>query len=257
MVIVVTSGKGGVGKTTVSANIGACLSFCGKKVLLIDADFGLRNLDIVMGLESSVVYDISDVASKRCSLDDAVIDDSRFDGLSFLAAPQICSTLCLNMQQMSEIIGEAKKIYDFIIIDCPTGIGDGFYSAVSCADSAIVVVTPDAASLRDADRVIGLINERGVEDCSLVVNKIYPELMENGEMFNIDDIIDALGIKLLGVIADDKNILIAQKKGMLISEDNFSKSSEAFKNIAKRLCGEHVPIIDFNRKKSFWKKKSY
>ena len=199
-VIVVTSGKGGVGKTTTSANLGTGFALEGKKVVLIDADIGLRNLDVVMGLENRIVYDLVDVTEGVCRLKQALIRDKRYENLYLLPAAQTRDKNAVNPEQMKEVCAELVKDFDYVIIDCPAGIEQGFKNAIAGADKAIIVTTPEVSAVRDADRIIGLLEAEGKNNPQLVINRIRPHMVKKGDMMDIDDIIEILSIKLLGII---------------------------------------------------------
>ena len=211
-VIVITSGKGGVGKTTTTANIGIGLAQLDKKVMLIDADIGLRNLDVALGLENNVVYDLVDVVSGYCTISQAIISDSKYKNLYMIPAAQTSDKDAVSVEQMKKLCQELKDEYDYILIDCPAGIEQGFKNAIAAADNAIIVTTPDVSAVRDADRVIGLLEENGILEYSLVLNKIRPEIVRVGNMFNVDDVLDSLKITLLGIIPDDTSIIVGAYK---------------------------------------------
>ncbi|MFX4302666.1 septum site-determining protein MinD [Alicyclobacillus tolerans] len=252
--IVVTSGKGGVGKTTTTANIGSALALLGKSVVLIDADIGLRNLDVVLGLENRIVYDIVDVATGDCRLDQALIRDKRFDHLSLLPAAQTKDKSALTVDMMKSLVMKLKEDFDFVIIDCPAGIELGFRVAVSGADRAIVVTTPETPAVRDADRVIGLLENEGVLTPKLVVNRIRPQMVKRGEMLDIDEIVQVLAIDLLGIVPDDEAIISNANKGepTVIKPD--SKASMAYRNIARRMLGDSVPLMVLEEQRGLWGK---
>ena len=251
-VIVITSGKGGVGKTTTTANIGAALSLSGKKVVMIDTDIGLRNLDVIMGLENRIVYDIVDVVENKCTYSKAIIRDKRFDGLYLLPAAQTRDKSAVTTTQMKHLIHKMEEDFDYILIDCPAGIEQGFENAVAAAKKAIVVAIPEVSSVRDADRIIGLLEKHDIKDIRLVINKARPKMMENGNMLGIEDRLDILSIDLLGVVPDDEDIIIAANKGEYVSSLVKSLSGQAYRNIALRLNGENVELL--NLKQSFWQK---
>ena len=240
--IVITSGKGGVGKTTTSANIGTALALMDKKVCLIDTDIGLRNLDVVMGLENRIIYDIVDVIEGRCRLKQALIRDKRFEDLSLLPAAQTSDKTSVTSEGMREIITELKTEYDYIIIDCPAGIEQGFQNAIAGADRAIVVTTPEKSSVRDADRIIGLIEQEDIEAPSLLINRIRNHMMQSGDMLDIDEIVQILSIDLIGIVTDDDEVIKASNKGEPVAFHPKSKPSIAYRNIARRILGESVPL---------------
>ncbi|MCR8850118.1 septum site-determining protein MinD [Rossellomorea sp. SC111] len=241
--IVVTSGKGGVGKTTTSANVGTALALQGKKVCLIDTDIGLRNLDVVMGLENRIIYDLVDVVEGRCKVHQALVKDKRFeDKLFLLPAAQTSDKSAVNPEQMKKLVLDLKQDYDYIIIDCPAGIEQGYKNAVAGADRAIVVTTPEISAVRDADRIIGLLEKENIEPPKLVINRIRNHMMKNGEMLDVDEITTHLSIDLLGIVADDDNVIKSSNKGEPIALDSTSKASISYRNIARRILGESVPL---------------
>jgi len=246
--IVVTSGKGGVGKTTTSANLGSALAILGKQVCLVDTDLGLRNLDVALGLENRIIYDIIDVAEGNCKLKQGLIKDKRFDGLYLLAASQTKDKNALEEQQILEIITQLKEDFDYVIIDCPAGIEKGFQNAIAGADRAIIVVTPDASAVRDADRVIGLLEKKQIKQLDLIVNRVNYKLMAEPDMLDIDEVVNTLAVELLGVVPDDDNILRANNKGEPVAMQTEPLSSKAYRNIAKRIIGENVPLLDLRQK---------
>lgn len=242
--IVITSGKGGVGKTTTTANIGTALAAMGKKVVVIDGDTGLRNLDVLMGLENRIVFTLIDVIEKRCKLKQAMIKDKRFNNLFLLPTAQTRDKNDIKAEDMLKLVKELKEEFDYVIIDCPAGIEQGFENAVIGADRAIVVVNPEVTSVRDADRVIGKLDAKGVEDHQLLINRLNAEMVKRGDMLNINDIIETLSVKLIGVVPDDRNITVSTNKGEPIVLDDKAFSGQAFKNIAKRITGEDVPLMN-------------
>src|SRR5690625_289720 len=240
--IVITSGKGGVGKTTTTANIGTALALMGKKVCLIDTDIGLRNLDVIMGLENRIIYDIVDVIQGRCKTNQALIKDKRFEFLSLLPAAQTSDKSAITKEGMVDIIKELKEEYDYIIIDCPAGIEQGFQNAIAGADKAIVVTTPEKSSVRDGDRIIGLLEQEEIDPPVLVINRIRNHMMKNGDMMSIDDIVQVLSIDLIGIVLDDDEVIKASNEGEPIAFQPKSKASIAYRNIARRILGETVPL---------------
>ena len=253
-VIVVTSGKGGVGKTTSTANIGAALTKLGNKVIVIDGDIGLRNLDVVMGLENRIVFDLVDLIEKKCKTRQAMIKDKRFDGLYLIPAAQTRDKDAINPEQMKELCDELKEEFDYVIVDCPAGIENGFKNAIAGADSAIVVTTPEVSAVRDADRIIGLLEAHSVADINLVVNRIKMNMVRNGDMLDINDILDILGIKLIGVVPDDENVVISTNKGEPVVEYNNSLAGTAYSNIARRVMGEEVKFLELDVQESFFRR---
>ncbi|WP_077366945.1 septum site-determining protein MinD [Anaerosalibacter sp. Marseille-P3206] len=243
-VLVITSGKGGVGKTTTTANIGTGLAMLGKKVVVADADIGLRNLDVVMGLENRIVYDIVDVVEKTCRLKQGLIRDKRYEGLYLLPAAQTKDKNAIKPEQMLELCNELKEEFDFVLIDSPAGIEQGFQNSIVGADEAIIVTTPEISAVRDADRVIGLLEAKGLHNPRLIVNRLRPEMVKKGDMMNIDDMIDILAIELLGVVPDDEAIVISTNRGEPVVTDEGALSGKAYRNISKRILGEEVELMN-------------
>lgn len=250
-VIVITSGKGGVGKTTTTANIGTGLALRGKKVVLIDTDIGLRNLDVVMGLENRIVYDLVDVVEGVCKIKQALIKDKRFNGLYLLPAAQTRDKTAVNPEQMQKLTSELKKEYDYVIIDCPAGIEQGFKNAIAGADKAIVVTTPEVSAVRDADRIIGLLEANEIRNPKLLINRVRIEMVKRGDMMNIDDILDILAIDLIGVVPDDEKIVISTNKGEPAIIDEKSPAGRAYKDIVARIMGEDIPIMPLEPEHGF------
>ncbi len=244
--IVITSGKGGVGKTTTTANLGTALAALGKKVVVVDGDTGLRNLDVLLGLENRIVYTIMDVIEGRCRLKQALIKDKRFQNLCLLPTAQTRDKDDISSQEMLKIVNELKEEFDYVLIDSPAGIEQGFENAVIGADRAVVVVNPEITSVRDADRVIGKLDAKGLDNHSVIVNRLNYAMTKNGDMLDVSDIIETLSIKLIGVVPDDKSITVSTNKGEPIVLDNDAMAGKAFKNIAKRIIGEEVPFMDFD-----------
>lgn len=243
--IVITSGKGGVGKTTTTANIGTALASLGKKVVVVDGDTGLRNLDVLMGLENRIVYTVLDVLEERCRLKQALIKDKRFNDLCLLPTAQTRDKNDISPQQMLTLVLELKKDFDYVIIDCPAGIEQGFENAIIGADKAIIVVNPEVTSVRDADRVIGKLDAKGLEDHQLVINRLNYDMTQKGEMLDVSDIVEILSVKLLGVVPDDRDITISTNRGEPIVLNDKAKSGEAFRNVARRILGEEIPLMKF------------
>lgn len=241
--IVVTSGKGGVGKTTTSANLGTALAILGKRVCLVDTDIGLRNLDVVMGLENRIIYDLVDVVNGRCKMHQALVKDKRFEDLLYLLpAAQTSDKTSVKPEQIKKIIEELKQDYDYIVIDCPAGIEQGYKNAVAGADKAIVVTTPEISAVRDADRIIGLLEKEDIEPPKLVVNRIRNHLVKNGDMLDVDEIVTHLSIDLIGIVADDDDVIKASNSGEPIAMDPTNRAAIAYRNIARRILGESVPL---------------
>ncbi|SER74641.1 septum site-determining protein MinD [Gracilibacillus ureilyticus] len=249
--IVITSGKGGVGKTTTTANLGTSLALLEKKVCLIDTDIGLRNLDVVMGLENRIIYDIIDVVEKRCKVSQALVKDKRFDCLYLLPAAQTSDKNALTPEGMIEIITELKAEYDYILIDCPAGIEQGFKNAVAGADKALVVTTPEKSSVRDADRIIGLLEQEDIDPPNLIINRIRNHMMKSGDMLDIDEIMQILSIDLIGIVADDDEVIKATNHGEPIAFQPNTKASISYRNISRRILGESVPLQSLDQKVTF------
>ncbi len=242
-VIVITSGKGGVGKTTTTANIGTALASMGYKVVMMDTDIGLRNLDVVLGLENRIVYDLVDVAQGNCRLRQALIKDKRFEHLVLLPAAQTKDKSAVSPEQMKELTEKLKEEYDYVIIDCPAGIEQGFKNAIAGAERAIVVTTPEVAAVRDADRIVGLLEAAELRNPQLVINRIRPDMVKKGDMMDINDMIDILAIELAGVVPEDEHIVVSTNRGEPAVLDANSLAGQAYRNIAKRITGEQVPLI--------------
>jgi len=247
-VVVVTSGKGGVGKTTVVANIGTGLALSGQKVVLVDADIGLRNLDVVMGLENRILYDIVDVVEGRTEVRKALIRDKRVEGLSLLPASQTRDKTAVTEEQMKCLCDNLKEEFDYVLIDCPAGIEQGFQNAVAGADGAIIVSIPEVSALRDADKVVGLLEGAGLTDPYLVVNRIRMDMVRRGDMLDVSDMTDILGrqVRLLGIVPDDQSIIVSTNRGEPAVLDPKSRAGQAFRNIVRRLLGEEVEFMDLN-----------
>ena len=254
-VIVVTSGKGGVGKTTTTANIGYALARHGFEVLLIDTDIGLRNLDVVMGLENRIVYNLVDVVEGNCRHQQAIIRDKQCDTLSLLPAAQTRDKSAVSPEQMIKLINQLKPDYDYIIIDCPAGIEQGFKNAIAAAKRAIVVTTPEVSAIRDADRIIGLLEKNQIRNSSLIVNRIRMDMVRRGDMMSIDDVTEILSIPLIGAIPDDEQVVVATNQGEpVISLD--SLAGKAYTNICKRILGLEVPFLNLSGHQGLFSKLS-
>ena len=238
-VIVITSGKGGVGKTTTTANVGTGLAMLGKKVVLIDTDIGLRNLDVVLGLENRIVYNLVDVIEQNCKIKQALIKDKRYETLYLLPSAQTRDKDAVNPEQMVALTEELKNEFDYIILDCPAGIEQGFKNAIAGADRAIVVTTPEVSAVRDADRIIGLLEANEIKKTELIVNRLRMDMVKRGDMMSSEQVLDILAISLLGVVPDEP----------LVGND--SLAGQAYMNICKRITGEEVPLLDLESKKGF------
>lgn len=247
-VLVITSGKGGVGKTTTTANIGTALAVNNKRVVMVDTDIGLRNLDVVMGLENRIVFDIVDVVNEHCKLKQALIKDKRFESLYLLPAAQTRDKTSVSPHQMRNLTNELRKDFEFILVDCPAGIEQGFKNAIAGADDAIVVATPEVSSVRDADRIIGLVEAAGLRNSKLIINRLRSKMVQRGDMMDISDITEILSINLLGVVPEDEAIVVSTNRGEPAVLANNSKAGEAYHRISKRLMGEDIAIPHFDDK---------
>jgi len=241
-VIVITSGKGGVGKTTTSANIGCGLAIAGKSVVLIDADIGLRNLDVVLGLENRIVYDLVDVVEGRCRLKQALVKDKRYEGMYLLSTSQTKDKTAVSPEQMIKLCDSLRDEFEYIIVDCPAGIEQGFKNAIAGADRAIVVATPEMSSVRDADRIVGLLEAAEVEDIKLVLNRIRPDMVKRGDMLAVEDVTDVLAIDVLGLVPDDETIISTTNRGEPAVAEGNSRAGSAFREIVQRVMGNDIPI---------------
>ena len=253
-VIVITSGKGGVGKTTTTANLGSSLAEAGKKVVLVDTDIGLRNLDVVMGLENRIVYDIVDVVEEKCKLRQALIKDKRFEELFLLPAAQTRDKTAINEEQMKELTKKLKEDFDYILIDCPAGIEQGFKNAIAGADRAIVVTTAEISAIRDADRIIGLLESSEIRNPELIVNRLRPNMVKKGEMMEVHDIVDLLSVDLIGVVPDDEYIITQTNKGEPVIKNKKAPSGKAYIEIARRILGENIDVTIPGKKQGLWEK---
>ena len=249
-VITITSGKGGVGKTTGVANLGVSLALEGKRVVVLDADIGLRNLDVVMGLENRIVYDIVDVVEGNCRLQQALIRDKRVPQLYLLPAAQTRDKTAVSPDQMVDLCQELRHDRDIVLIDSPAGIEQGFRNAIAGADETVIITTPEVAAVRDADRIIGLIEAAEKGTPKLIVNRIKPKMVRRGDMLGTEDVIEILAIELLGVIPEDENIIVSTNKGVPVTLDGQSRSGLAFRSIAKRILGEDVPFMIIDQEPS-------
>ena len=263
-VIVITSGKGGVGKTTTSANIGTALAQMDNKVVLIDTDIGLRNLDLLLGLENRIVYTIVDVVEGRCKLKQALVKDKKNPNLCLLAAAQTRDKSAVDSEQLKDICEELKQEYDYVLVDCPAGIEQGFQNAIAGANEAIVVTTPEMSAIRDADRIIGLLEAKeGLEKYRLLINRVRPKLIKSNDMMSVDDVVEILSCELIGVIPEDTNIITSTNKGDPVVNNPKSLAGSAYHNVARRITGEEVPLLDideaktiFDKIKKFFRKKA-
>jgi septum site-determining protein MinD len=243
-VVTITSGKGGVGKTTAVANLAVALAGRGQKVACVDGDIGLRNLDVVMGLENRIVYDLVDVVEGRCRLRQAMIRDKRLPDLYLIPAAQTRDKTAVSPSDMIRLCDELRPEVDWILIDSPAGIERGFKNAVAAADRVLVLTNPDVSAVRDADRVIGILDAEGKGSPALVINRLNPILVRRGDMLSVEDVLDLLAIDLIGIVPEDENVIVASNKGQPLDMDSKSKAGQAFQNVARRLMGEKVPFLD-------------
>ena len=242
--IVITSGKGGVGKTTTSANLGVSLAQLGHRVVVMDADIGLRNLDVIMGLENRIVYDLVHVIEGECRLKQALIRDKRLDNLYLLPAAQTRDKNCVTPEQMRDLVKQLKEEFDYVLVDCPAGIEQGFRNSVAGADRAIIVTTPEVSAIRDADRIIGLVEAAELPEPTLVINRFRQKMVDRGDMLDKADILEILAIPLVGIIPDHEEIIVSANRGIPVAYDPESVVGEAYRRVARRLTGEpEVPFI--------------
>ena len=250
-VIVITSGKGGVGKTTATANIGMGLARMKKRTVVIDTDIGLRNLDVVLGLENRIVYNLVDVVNGSCRLRQALIRDKRHPELYLLPSAQTKDKTAVSPEQMIKLTQELREEFDYVLLDCPAGIEQGFKNAIAGADKAIVVTTPEVSAIRDADRIIGLLEAGDIRDIRLIINRLRPDMIARGDMMSVDDVLEILAVDLLGTILDDEQIVVATNQGEPLSGKN-SQAEEEYQNICKRILGEDIPFVTIRQKKGMF-----
>lgn len=260
-VVTITSGKGGVGKSTTTANVATALALKGKNVVAVDFDIGLRNLDMILGLENRIVYDVVDVMEGRCNLAQAIIKDKRTQNLHFLPASQTKDKNVLNKEKVEKLINDLKEKFDYVLIDSPAGIESGFEHSIYLADVALIVTTPEISSVRDADRVIGIIDAKSKKakegeevEKYIIINRLKPDLVEKGEMLGIEDVLQILALPLIGIVPDDEEIVKSTNLGEPVALDKNSLVGEAFRRIASKLEGEEVEFVDIKSKKGFLEK---
>ena len=249
--IVITSGKGGVGKTTTVANIGTALAMLGKKTAVVDTDIGLRNLDVVLGLENRIVYNLVDVVNGNCRLKQAIIKDKRHQNLFLLPAAQTKDKSAVTPEQMIKLVDSLREEFEYILLDCPAGIEQGFKNAIAGADKAIVVTTPEVSAIRDADRIIGLLEANNLRDIHLIINRLRPDMVARGDMMSVDDVTEILAVDLIGTILDDEQIVVSTNQGEPLSGKN-SQAEMEYQNIARRILGEEVPFTEITVKKGMF-----
>ncbi len=254
-VIVVTSGKGGVGKTTATANIGTGLAKLNKKVVMIDTDIGLRNLDVVMGLENRIVYNLVDVIEGNCRRKQALIKDKRYPNLYLLPSAQTRDKTAVTPEQMKKLTDDLREYFDYILLDCPAGIEQGFKNAIAGADRAIVVTTPEVSAIRDADRIIGLLEANDIKKIELLINRLRMDMIRRGDMMSVDDVVEILAANLVGAVPDDESVVISTNQGEPLAGDD-TRAGQAFLNICRRITGESVPLMDLSRPESFFSRVS-
>jgi septum site-determining protein MinD len=253
-VITITSGKGGVGKTTATANLAVALAAEGSKVVCIDGDIGLRNLDVILGLENRIVYDIVDVIEGRCRLKQAMIRDKKLPNLYLIPAAQTRDKNAVSPSDMNRLVKDLRPDFDFVLIDSPAGIERGFRNAIAAADRVLVVTNPEVSAVRDADRVIGILEAEDKGPGALIINRLNPALVKKNDMLSADDVLDLLAIELIGIVPEDENVIIGSNRGAPVASDPKSKAGQAFRNIAKRLKGETVPFLDLESTGSLWER---
>ena len=252
-VIVVTSGKGGVGKTTTTANVGTGLAKLGMKVVLIDTDIGLRNLDVVMGLENRIVYNLVDVIEGNCKINQAFIKVKGYENFYLLPSAQTRDKTSVTPEQMKELTDRLKESFDYVLIDCPAGIEQGFKNAIAGATRALVVTTPEVSAVRDADRIIGLLEANEISRIDLIVNRLRMDMVKRGDMMNVDDVTEILAVNLIGAVPDDEQIVVSTNQGEPLVGSS-SLAGQAYANISRRITGEEVPMLDLDAKQGVFSK---
>lgn len=255
-VVTITSGKGGVGKTTTTANLAVALASGGQKVVCLDADIGLRNLDVVLGLENRIVYDLVDIVEGRCRLRQAMIRDKRMPELYLIPAAQTRDKNAISPSDMVRLTDDLREEFDWILIDSPAGIERGFRNSVAPADSVLVVTNPEVSSVRDADRIIGLIESEEKGPARLIINRLNAGMVKRGDMLAPEDVLELLAIDLLGIVPEDENVIVSSNRGQPVALEMKTKAGQAFHNIARRLKGENVPFLNLDEKEDFFQKLS-
>jgi septum site-determining protein MinD len=253
-VATITSGKGGVGKTTTTANLAVALAMGGKKVVCIDGDIGLRNLDVVLGLENRIVYDLVDIVEGRCRLRQAMIRDKRLPELFLIPAAQTRDKNAVSPSDMVRLCDDLRPEFDWILIDSPAGIERGFRNVLAPADMIIVVTNPEISAVRDADRIIGLVEAEEKGPARLIINRLNPVLVKRGDMLNADDVLELLAVELLGIVPEDEHVVVSSNRGQPVVLNGKTKASLAFSNIARRMNGEPVPMLDLDQKEDLFRK---
>lgn len=251
-IITITSGKGGVGKTTATANISVALAQLGQKVVCIDSDIGLRNLDVVLGLENRIVYDLVDVIEGRCRIRQAMIKDKRFEGMYLIPAAQTRDKSAISPSDMIQLCNEIKEEVDWILIDSPAGIERGFKNAIAPAEEVLVITNPDVSAVRDADRIIGIIESEEKGPARLIINRLNLEMIKRGEMLDSEDVLELLAVKLIGIVPEDEKVLRSTNIGKPVVTHEKSIAGQAFRNIARRMMGDEIPLIDLESKDSIF-----
>jgi septum site-determining protein MinD len=251
-VITLASGKGGVGKTTAVANIAVALALDGLKVACVDGDIGLRNLDVVMGLENRIVYDIVDVIEGRCKLRQAMIRDKHLPDLYLIPAAQTRDKTAVSPSDMTRLCNDLRPDLDFILIDSPAGIERGFRNAIAPADRVLIVTNPEVSAVRDADRVIGILEAEEKRSPALIINRLNASLVKQHDMLSPDDVLDLLGIPVIGIVPEDETVIVSSNRGTPVVQDPKSRAGQAFRNIAKRLRGQEVPFVDVEKQAGIW-----
>ncbi|ERL03346.1 septum site-determining protein MinD [Mitsuokella sp. oral taxon 131] len=246
-IYVITSGKGGVGKTTTTANIGVGLAMRGKKVVLVDTDTGLRNLDLLLGLENRIMYDLVDVTEGRVPYTKALVRHKKYETLFLLPTSQVKDKSAVNPEQLVKLCEDLRKEFDYILIDCPAGIEQGFQTAIAAADVAVVVTMPEISAVRDADKIIGELGRADKETIKLIVNRIRPQMVESGDMLDMADIDDILSIDCIGQVPDDIKVVTSTNKGEPCITMEDSEAGQAYRNIVGRICGETIPFMEFQK----------